>query len=197
MGLIWLAGLLRRDNDYQPRHRSPRREAADDELGVLPPGLSAGWYDDLPAWDSEQAGQRSEPVKPGLSSDAPARSEDDQSGDFLDQLTIGEIRRILEGCAVNDPAEVVPDLVGLIAHSSHTPDTLLQAWAEFEEATRDVFALQHRSRDWSAFFSQDQPGPAHDTDPVAVMRLQADEAWRHITCGLQPAATPAAACAPH
>lgn len=197
MGLIWLAGVLRRDNGYQPRHRSPRWEAADDDFAHLLPEVSVGWFDDSPPRDSEQAGQQNAEVKPGLPTDAPASADDGQSADFLDQLTIGEIRRILEGCAVNDPAEVVPDLVGLIAHSSHTPDTLLQAWAEFEEATRDVFALQRRSRDWSAYFSHDPHDPGTDTDPLAVMRLQADEAWQHITRGLLTAAAPAAACATH
>jgi hypothetical protein len=198
MALMWLAALLRPEHDYHPRHRSPRRDAHDDEFGAA---TSPGWYDDSPAWNEDLNGPSSDNLngppeeagESGPGADAPGGAEDDHSEDFLDQLTIGEIRRILEGCAVNDPTEVVPELVTLIAHSSHTPDTLLRAWAEFEEATRDVFAIQHRMRDWSAFFSRNMPPSGPDADPVTIMRRQADEAWQHITRGQLASAAPAPA----
>lgn len=104
--------------------------------------------------------------------------DDHPAQDFLDQMTFGEIRRILEGCALDDPTTVVPDLVQLIAHSSHTPDTLASAWSQFEEATRDVYALHLRIRDWSALFRRDEPD-----DAIALMLSYADEAWRMITLG--------------
>ncbi len=93
-------------------------------------------------------------------------------------MTFSEIRRILEGCALADPTTVVPDLVQLIAHSSHTPATLASAWSDFEEATRDVYALHLRIRDWSALFKRDEPDEAG-----ALMLNYADEAWRMITLG--------------
>jgi hypothetical protein len=104
---------------------------------------------------------------------------DNKAYDLLDEVTFCEIRRILEGCAIDDPTTVVPELVQLIAHSSHTPATLSRAWSEFEEATRDVYALRLRLRDWSALVEPDEP----DDDALALMLGYADGAWQLITRG--------------
>ena len=116
--------------------------------------------------------------------------DDQESQDFLDQLTFGEIRRILEGCALEDPTKVVPELVQLIAHPTHTPATLTKAWSEFEEATRDVYAMHLRHRDWWALFRRDEAGSRRDEDATALMLSYADDAWRLITRGRMAVSAP-------
>jgi hypothetical protein len=107
----------------------------------------------------------------------------DVTSDFLDLLTIGEIRRMLEGCALDDVSQIVPELVGLIAHSSHTRATLTSAWHEFADATRDAFALHIRLRDGSDCFGRAQFGTDNRADAVVAMMTYADEAWQLITRG--------------
>jgi hypothetical protein len=165
MALTWHALGLLGEHRYQPRHRSTSR----DGNGFDEP--SSYWMTNSRGSASGSATLCSSAEKPELADDQPEQS-------FLDQMTFGEIRRILEGCALDDPTTVVPDLVQLIAHSSHTPATLSSAWSQFEEATRDVFALHLRIHDWSALFRRDEPDEA-----AALMQGYADEAWRMITLG--------------
>ncbi len=87
---------------------------------------------------------------------------------------------------------VVPELVQLIAHSSHTPATITRAWSEFEEATRDVYALHLRIRNWSALFSRDELGACPHEDAAESVLSYADYAWRLITRGPMGARSPAA-----
>jgi hypothetical protein len=167
MALTWHALGLPGENRYQPRHRSTGRT----ENGFDEPG--SYWLDHL-------SGPGSGSVTTGPSAERQEFDDDQPAQDFRDQMTFGEIRRILEGCALDDPTTVVPDLVQLIAHSSHTPATLASAWSQFEQASRDVYALHLRIRDWSALFRRDEPDEA-----VALMLSYADEAWRMITLGSQ------------
>ena len=170
MALTWFAGVLLSDTGYQPRHRSTRRTGTDADR------LDCTEADVLPGPESAPAEADSFPGPFDL-------VEDQESQDFLDQLTFGEIRRILEGCALDDPTKVVPELVQLIAHSAHTPATLMRAWREFEEATRDMYTMHLRNRDWSALFRRDEAGSDPDEDATALMLSYADDAWRLITRG--------------
>jgi hypothetical protein len=180
MGMTWLTGVLPLDTGYQPRHRSTRR----DELDI--DRLEDSWHDPLPEPESgfADAGPSSEMVE--VAEDQPAQC-------FLDQMTVGEVRRILEGCALHDVTRVVPELVQLIAHSSHTPATITRAWSEFEEATRDVYALHLRIRNWSALFRRDELGACPYDDAAESVLSYADYAWRLITRGPMGARAPAAA----
>jgi hypothetical protein len=172
MALSWFAGVLVSDTGYQPRHRSIRRTGNGfDRLDFTGEGV-------LP--ESESSPTEADPFAGPLVLD-----EDQESQDFLDQLTFGEIRRILEGCALDDPTKIVPELVQLIAHSAHTPATLTRAWREFEEATRDVYAMHLRNRDWSAVFRRDEASSDPNEDATALMLSYADDAWRLITRGPQ------------
>jgi hypothetical protein len=179
MGMTWLTGVLPLETGYQPRHRSTRR----DELDV--DRLEDSWHDPLPEPENglADAGPSSEMVE--VAEDLPAQC-------FLDQMTVGEVRRILEGCALHDVTRVVPELVQLIAHSSHTPATITRAWSEFEEATRDVYALHLRIRNWSALFRRDELGACPYDDAAESVLSYADYAWRLITRGPMGARAPAA-----
>ncbi len=111
MGMTWLSGVLPLDAGYHPRHRSTRRDDLDIDR------LEESWHEPLPE-------QESGPADTGLSSEMVEVTEDLPAQCFLDQMTVGEVRRILEGCALHDVTRVVPELVQLIAHSSHTPATM-------------------------------------------------------------------------
>lgn len=164
--MTWLSMGSLGEQRYQPRHRST--------------GQTANGFDEPDSyWMTISPGSGDGPATAGSSAEK-LEINDQQGQDFLSQMTFGEIRRILEGCALDDPTTVVPDLVQLIAHSSHTPATLASAWSQFEEATRDVYALHLRIRDWSALFRHDETD-----DAVALMQSYADEAWRIITLGSQ------------
>jgi hypothetical protein len=175
MALTWLSMGLLGEHRYQPRHRSTGR-------------TGNGFEKPDPYWFAISSEPGSRPATVGSSAERFEVDADHPSQDFLDQMAMGEIRRILEGCALDDPTTVVPDLVQLIAHSSHTPATLANAWSQFEEASRDVYALHLRIRDWSALFRRDE----HD-EAVALMLSYADEAWRMITLGPQAASAQAPA----
>ena len=166
MAVNWFSGALLSEHGYQPRHRSTRRGGNNVDDSTL------SWLDNSPEPGDEQAYANSCMEPPEFDADHSAH-------DALDQMTFSEIRRVLEGCALDDPTTVVPELVQLIAHSSHTPETLAWAWSEFEEATRDVYALRLRMRDWSALVRRDEL----DGNAVALMLSYADDAWQLITRG--------------
>ena len=170
MALTWLAGVLLSDTGYQPRHRSTRR------TGSCVDGLDCTGENGLP-------GSERTPTEADSFTGPFDLVSDEESQDFLDQLTFGEIRRILEGCALDDPTKVVPELVQLIAHPAHTPATLTRAWSEFEEATRDVYAMHLRNRDWSALFRRGAASSCPDEDATALMLSYADDTWQLITRG--------------
>jgi hypothetical protein len=182
MGMTWLTGVLPVDTGYQPRHRSTRRG----ELDVDRPGDS--WYYRLPEPENRPAVQ-------GPSREIVAVTEDSAAECFLEQMTVGEVRRILEGCALHDVTRVVPELVQLIAHSSHTPATITRAWSEFEEATRDVYALHLRVRNWSAHVRRDELDACRYEGAAESVLSYADHAWRLITRGPMGVSAPGAVAA--
>jgi hypothetical protein len=170
MGVTWLSTAAQSRGGYRPRHRSARQNADYDS------GLT-GWQGRPPHVHWDMAGRAPAGGDGGFAYQAPESAS-------LDRLTVGELRRILEGCALDELSRVVPELIQLVAHSSHTRATLAEAWNEFEEATRDAYALQLHMRDWSEFFSHDELGAHPDDAAVAIKLTDADEAWRQIVCGV-------------
>ena len=79
--------------------------------------------------------------------------------------------------------EAVPDLVEVIAHASHTSATLAGAWSNFQEATRDAYALHLARRGWWEFFRQKDLGACPQAHAVEVKLSLADDAWCLITNG--------------
>jgi hypothetical protein len=111
-------------------------------------------------------------------------ADDSEQSDFLDQLTSGQIRRMLEGSAINgDLTEAVPDLVLMLAHSSHTSATLASAWDDFQEAVRDAYALHLSRRAWWEFFSRQDLGSCPQEQAVEIKLNDADDAWCLIVNG--------------
>jgi hypothetical protein len=184
MAMTWFAGVLLADTGYQPRHRSTR------QIGHGIDGIDRTGQDDMSGQGAVPADAAD--ANSSAATTALALAEDQPAQDFPDQLTLGQIRRILEGCALDDPTKVVPELVQLIAHASHTPATLSAAWSEFEEATRDVYALHLRLRDWSALFRCSEVSTEADEDAATLMLSYADDAWRLITLGSSGVSAPAA-----
>jgi hypothetical protein len=173
MGMTWLPVVRQSDTAYQPRHRSTRQ------------GGDGTARFDRDTWHGGSPGQPGRPTSARPWADANEITDVTSEPDFLDLLTIGEIRRMLEGCALDDVSQIVPELVGLIAHSSHTRGTLTSAWNEFADATRDAFALHIRLRDGSD--GRAQFGAGHGADAVVAMMTYADEAWQLITRGTRDA----------
>jgi hypothetical protein len=166
-----LAGVLRWNAGYQPRHRSPRRDYSEtDWLGLQ--------ADDPPP------DQYCEPTWPDLSAEEAGPDDDSEEPDFLGQPTSGQIRRMLERSAINgDLTEALPDLVQTIAHSSHTSATLASAWRDFQEAVRDAYALHLSRRAWWEFFWGRDLGSCPQELAVDIKLGHADDAWYMLMNG--------------
>ena len=163
-----LVGLPLRGAAYQPRHRSARWDKADQRiLAELSP-----------------VGGRSLANEEFLA-DESWLSSDCEDSDFREQLTRGQIRRMLERSAISDDlTETSPELVYLVAHSSHTSATLASAWTEFQQATRDAYALRVGRRPWWEFFRPQDLGSSSPQVEAAEIKLSlADDAWCLITNG--------------
>lgn len=163
----WLAGLPLRGAGYQPRHRSPRWDKVDQPaLADLSPVMV------------------STPIRMGFSADESWLGSDCADADFRDELTRGQIRRILDGSAINDNLpETIPELAYLVAHSSHTSETLASAWTDFQQATRDAYALRIGRRAWWEFFRPQDLGSSPQAEAVEIKLSLADDAWCLITNG--------------
>jgi hypothetical protein len=170
MGMTWFLPAIQPHGGYRPRHRSTCRSDMSPELGRdnRPDGAADPW---------------GPPARLAITAGPPAAGGEVAHRRSFGRMTPDEIRHVLEGCALDDLSRVVPELVHLIAHSSHTAMTLTVAWTEFEEATRAAYALHLRMRQWSDFFRQDQLGANPGGDAVAIKLSRADEAWQLITRG--------------
>jgi hypothetical protein len=178
MAMAWLAGLPLRSAGYQPRHRSPRWDKAD--LRALP---DLRPLEDLRPLTDLRPARVDHQADRAFSASVPGPSNDSGDPDFLDQLTRGQIRRILESSAINDLTDTVPELVATIAHSSHTTATLASAWRDFQEATRAAHALHLAQRAWWEFYCQQDLGPCPQVAAAEIKQGQADDAWYLITNG--------------
>jgi hypothetical protein len=90
---------------------------------------------------------------------------------------------MLECSAINDNLTKTPELVALVAHSSHTSETLASAWTDFQQATRDAYALRVGRRVWWEFFRPQDLGSRPQVDAVEIKLSLADDAWCLITNG--------------
>jgi hypothetical protein len=186
-----LAGGPLRGVGYHPRHRSPRWDKADQRiLADLPPVIVAppvnlGFSADE-SWLSGDGADSDflDDFTNGDDSDFLDELANGADSDFLDDLTRGQIRRILEGSAINDNrAKAVPELASLVAHSSHTSVTLASAWADFQQATRDAYALRVGRRAWWELFRPHDLGSSPQADAIEIELSLADDAWYLITNG--------------
>jgi hypothetical protein len=167
-----LAGMFGWNASYQPRHRSPRRDYTE-----------TGWLT-LQALEDPPPDQYCGPAWPDLSAEEPWANDDSEESDFLQQLTGGQVRRMLESSAINgDLTEAVPDLVQAVAHSSHTTATLSSAWRDFQVAVRDAYALHLSKRAWWEFFSRQDLGSCPQEMAVEIKLGDADDAWCLIVNG--------------
>jgi hypothetical protein len=167
-----LVGVLGWKAGYQPRHRSPRWGYTEN-----------GWLTQQPLEDP-LPGLDCEPAVPDLPGEETWADDDWTEPDFLDQLTSGQIRRMLENHAINDDqAGDVPDLIQMIAHSSHTSATLESAWDDFHDAVRDAHALHLSKRAWWEFFCRQDLGSCPQEQAVEIKLGDADDAWCLIMNG--------------
>jgi hypothetical protein len=160
MVTTWFAGfLLLWDAGYEPRHRSKRQVGA----GI---GRLAQRKRECPG--SAEAGQR---LGSGLPDDGPWMSSPAADPEFGDQLASNRLHRMLEGCALDDIAQIIPEMVQVIARSS--AETMTSAWNDFREAAWNARALRVGPRLWAEPFDEGHLTPcseeAHpyleETDP--------------------------------
>ncbi len=177
MVVTWFAGfLLLWDTGYEPRHRSKRQ---------VSPGigrLGQRWRE-YPF--SAAAGRRSgsgSPVDASWMPSPPAEPE------FGDQPAGSQLHRVIEGCALDDLAQIIPEIVQVIARSS--ADTMTSAWNDFREAAWNAQALRLGPGLWAESLdpSPDDPDPYPgeaatypDEDAVVIKVGQAPDALWLIT----------------
>ncbi len=156
---------------YRPRHRSKRWERGSSVVG------SHGVPEVLPPRRPDRPGAR-----------RPAAQLSDlinvsAAPDLLDQLTLGQLRCLLEACASSDYVHAVPQIAYLVAHPSHTGGTLSIAWDAFRQSTRDAYALYRGSRYWWDFFGSEDLGPDPAETATEIKFALADDAWWQIING--------------
>jgi hypothetical protein len=81
---------------------------------------------------------------------------------------------MLEGCALDDLARIMPEIVQVIARSSES--TMTTAWNDFREAAWNARALRLGPRLWAEPTDRTNPGPYPDEDAVVIKLGQAREA---------------------
>jgi hypothetical protein len=170
MLMTWSAGfLLLSDTGYQPRHRSKRRAGLG--LGRL---TQRTREDASCARVSRPTGPR-EPVTTSWLASPPAQPA------FPVQLERGQLRRMLEGCAVDDLTRIIPQIVQVVAHSS--AKTMTTAWNDFREAPKNARPLGLEGHD-CPFLHPSNPGSYPEEDAVVIKIGQANDVWWLITNGL-------------
>lgn len=161
---------------YRPRHRSKRRERGGSGLS----GQGGQLARSCPA-------DRPRRRKPAALSDLVNMSA---ASDLLAQLTLGQVRCLLEACASSDYVHAVPQIANLVAHRSHTTETLSVAWYAFRQSTRDAYALHRGSRHWGDFFDPEDLGPDPARAATEIKFGLADDAWWQIINGPSRRPTP-------
>ena len=147
--MTWLAGfLLLGDAGYEARHRSKRQ--AGPGIGRL--GQHRPEYPSA-ATDYYQPGPDS-PAAVSWMPSPPAAPE------FPDLLSSNELHRMLEGCALDDLARIIPEIVQVIVGSS--ADTETSAWNDFREAAWNARALRVGPGLWAEPLDPEDP---EDPDP--------------------------------
>jgi hypothetical protein len=114
--LVWASG-------YQPRHRCKRETGS----GIGRLARRRRQENCFPASASRPVRQSRADSFWTLS--PPAEPE------FLARIERDRLRRVLEGCALDDLTGIIPEIVQVIVHSSANPMTT--AWNDFREASRN------------------------------------------------------------
>lgn len=99
---------------------------------------------------------------------------------FPDQLARGQLRRMLESCAVDDLTGIIPQIVQVVAHSS--AETMTTAWNDFREATKNARALGLEGHD-CPFLHPANSGSYPEEDAVVIKIGHANNVWWLITNG--------------
>jgi hypothetical protein len=135
MVTTWFAGfLLLWDTGYEPRHRSKRQ---------VGPGIGRlGQHRrDYPACGE------ADPLGSGSSADGSWMSSPAVEHEFGDQPEGNQLHHMLEGCALDELARIIPEMVQVIVRSS--ADTMTSAWNDFREAAWNARALRVGPRLWA------------------------------------------------
>jgi hypothetical protein len=170
MVTTWFAGFLFLWNTgYQARHRSKRRAGA----GAGRPAQSA--------WEVTSCAEAGRPAEPASPETGPWMASPTAEPDFLEELADGQLRRMLEGCALEDLTRIIPEIVQVIARSS--ADTMTTAWNDFREATRSAGALRLGAHHWPEFLDRANLGSYPEEDAVVIKLGEADDALWLITNG--------------
>src|SRR5215472_4208032 len=106
MGMTWFPPAIQSPVGYRPRHRSARRSDMSGALG----------RDDRLSVAAEPWGR---PARLAITAGPPAAGREIALRRSFGRMTPDEIRHVLEGCALDNLSRIVPELVQLIAHSSH------------------------------------------------------------------------------
>ena len=114
--------LLLWETGYEPRHRS-RRETG---FGI-PRAVRRRREDPFSAEES--------PTGPQSRADSFWTLSPPAEPELLNRVAGDRLRRVLEGCALDDLTRIIPEIVQVIAHSS--ANTMTTAWNDFREATRN------------------------------------------------------------
>jgi len=170
MSISLSAGIPARIPTYQPRHSSTRQ--APDGSGRLAQGGRVK--------ATRHQASRPEPSQPVIRLAELVNAS--ATPDLLDGLTDRQLRSLLEACTRDRYVRAVPELAYLIAHPSHTSQTLTQAWEDFRRCTREAAAYHGTTRYWREFFGDDLDATAACTAEANMASL-ADEAWQVIVNG--------------
>jgi hypothetical protein len=171
MVMTWFAGfLLLGDTGYEPRHRSKRQ--ASPAIGWL--GQRRREEYTASAAISPWSGFRSTAGASWMPS-PPAESEPD------DRPASTQLHRMLESCALDDLARIIPEIVQVMVRSS--ADTMTSAWTDFREATWNAKALRLGPGLWMEPIDPgpEEPDPYPGEDAVVIKVGQAPDALWLIT----------------
>jgi hypothetical protein len=168
--MTWSAGfLLLSDAGYQPRHRSKRRA-----------GLGLGRLTQRTREDTSCA-RVSRPARPSEPQTASWLASPPAEPALPYQLERGQLRRMLEACAVDDLTRIIPQIVHVVAHSS--AETMTTAWNDFREATKHAQPLGLDGHD-CPFLQPAIPGSYPEENAVVIKVGHANDVWWLITNGL-------------
>jgi len=169
MVMTLCAGFLLADTAYQPRHRSKRRNGLG--LGGLP----------LRRREDLSGARIGRPPGPRLAMDDAWMPSPPEDSYIVDELAGGQLRRLLEGCALDELARIIPEIVQVIVHSSAS--TATTGWNQFQEATWNARALGLGSHRWLESYDRRNLGPYPDEHAVVIKLGRAHEALWVITNG--------------
>jgi hypothetical protein len=175
MVMTWLAGfLLLGDAGYEARHRSKRQAGSGiGRLGQHRPEYPSGATASYQPWPDSPAAVPWMPSPPA----AP---------EFADLLASNELHRLLEGCALDDLARIIPEIVQVIVGSS--ADAVTSAWNDFREAAWNARALRVGPGLWAEPLDpedlgpyEEEPDPFPEEDAVVIKVGQAPDVLWLIT----------------